>query len=204
MIGMVVYLLQLYDMKHTIDWYRFLLLSSLLWILQATYATLNTGLFQTFSGSETRWMAISIYSFGTASVWLILSPLIMWVVMTIISKNYHLHNIILLHIIGAFVIAAIQRLITIYITYGLIKWTEAVDPQLLALENFFGMNYWRQVGNGIVIYFVIVGIIYAYIFYLKNQSIQLEQAQLETELSRIRLENLFYQLQPHFLFNSLQ
>jgi LytS/YehU family sensor histidine kinase len=102
------------------------------------------------------------------------------------------------------IFAIIQRLINIAIVYHAIKWTEAIDLSLLKLENFFGMNFVRNVGNGILVYLVITGILYGYMFYLKNRMQEKQQARLTAALSKLKIENLKYQLQPHFLFNSLQ
>jgi hypothetical protein len=190
--------------EHYIHWKKFVFATGLIWLVQGTYTTLNTGLFQQYSGTEVRWTAISIYSFGTAFVWWLLTPLIFWLILQISNRVKSVYSSIGLHLLLAIMLASIQRLITIAIIYNAIKWTEAVDLSLLKLENFFGMNFLRNVGNGVLVYFVIAGILYGYLYYIKNRVQEVEQTKLTAALSKVKLENLKYQLQPHFLFNSLQ
>jgi|GEM_PF-5174991 len=188
----------------TIDWKRVILISLIVWVIQGTYTTLNTGLFQQLSGVPTRWLAISIYSGGTALTWAIFTPLIFWI---IVRSEYLLKGIFqiaLYHIIIGIVISSAQRYMTVILTYNMILWTEAVDLSLLKWENFMGYNFIRQVGNSIVVYLVITCILYGYLYYIKSQNYIIERSQLESKLSKARLESLKYQFQPHFLFNSLQ
>ncbi len=55
----------------------------------------------------------------------------------------------------------------------------------------------------LIVYFLILGICYALDFQRQSRAQSLRAAQLEAELSRARLDTLQQQLQPHFLFNTL-
>lgn len=190
--------------KTPIRWQRFIGLAAILWFLQGAYSTLNTSLIQQYSGLEVRLLAITIYSFSSALVWFLFTPLILRLIIWVDERFVKWYKILIALIVVAPFLSSLQRLLDIFLTYSLIKWTAAIDLSLLHLDNFFGLNFWRQVANGIVIYFVITGIIYAYLFYRRNQMIRLERSRLQAELASVKLENLTYQLQPHFLFNSLQ
>lgn len=183
---------------------RILLIAGMIWFFQALYSTLNTGIFQQLSGQHTRWLAIGIYSFGAAIVWWIFTPLIYAVVIKTNNSKYSRLKQLSIHTICGVSMAAIHRLITILITYNLIKWTEAVDLSLLKWNNFFGFSYLRNVGNGFMIYLIVAAILYGYIFYRRNRDFKLQTTQLESRIKSLQIENLKYQLQPHFLFNSLQ
>jgi LytS/YehU family sensor histidine kinase len=56
---------------------------------------------------------------------------------------------------------------------------------------------------GIIIYCLVIGIHYALGYYLKYRERELRAAQLESQLAQARLDALRKQLQPHFLFNTL-
>jgi sensor histidine kinase YesM len=187
-----------------IRWKKFILITGLIWLLQGTYSTLNTGVFQQYNQADVMWLAISIYSYGTAIVWWMLMPIMLWTILKLKNYTTSIYKLIGIHLILAIGVSAIQRLLNIAISYNLIKWTEAVNLSLLKLENFFGSNFVRNVGNGLLVYFVVVAILYGYLYYLDHQAQKINQSLLSAELSKVKLENLKYQMQPHFLFNSLQ
>jgi sensor histidine kinase YesM len=54
-----------------------------------------------------------------------------------------------------------------------------------------------------LIYWVVVGLAIAAVFYRRSRQRELHASQLETRLSEARLDLLRRQLQPHFLFNSM-
>ena len=165
---------------------------------------LNTGVFQQLSGQPTKWLAIGIYSFGAAIVWWILTPLIYAIVIKASKTRQTWTWLLLTYTVCGVMVAALHRLITILITYNLILWTEAVDLSLLKLSNFFGFSFLRNAGNDLIIFFVVVAILYGYIYYRRNKEFELQRTQLESKIKSLQIENLKYQLQPHFLFNSLQ
>ncbi len=49
----------------------------------------------------------------------------------------------------------------------------------------------------------LIGVLHAWRYYQRSRRRELESAQLAAELNRARLERLEAQLQPHFLFNTL-
>ncbi|MCA1616609.1 MAG: histidine kinase [Acidobacteria bacterium] len=57
--------------------------------------------------------------------------------------------------------------------------------------------------TGVVIYFSVVGISYTLDYYRKFRERELRAAQLESQLAQAQLDALRKQLQPHFLFNTL-
>ncbi|MEO1030590.1 MAG: histidine kinase [Bacteroidota bacterium] len=53
-------------------------------------------------------------------------------------------------------------------------------------------------------YIILIGLLTGYIVYLKSKKVSEYKAEVEDNLNKSRIINLKYQLQPHFLFNSLQ
>jgi len=64
-------------------------------------------------------------------------------------------------------------------------------------------RYPMEFSNDLVGYTLIIGLYYYFQRYRLAQAQQLAAAELQTKLAQAQLENLRLQLQPHFLFNSL-
>ncbi len=70
------------------------------------------------------------------------------------------------------------------------------------LTNIWPLTY-RWLGSNIYIYIAIAGFLHFFYFYHRHQEKELKTSQLETEMVQTQLQSLKMQLQPHFLFNSL-
>ena len=191
-------------MARQIRWRRLIYWSAGIWSVQATYTTLSAGLINQYSGVETRWLAIAIYAYCGAFTWFLLTPVVYFVIIKLWEKHFSIGKLLVTHIILAFLFSSVQRLLNIGLSYNLIRWTEAVDLSLLKLSNFFGINFLYQVGNGVVTYAIITAILYGFKYFHLNKEAKLKQTELKGRLSQSRMDNLKNQLQPHFLFNSLQ
>jgi two-component system, LytTR family, sensor kinase len=93
--------------------------------------------------------------------------------------------------------------VKIFIDYPIIKGFYCPHPEKLTLPVF-----WRMVMGGaflryLLYYWATIGVIHALGYYGKYREGELRAAQLETGLTRARLQLLKTQLQPHFLFNTL-
>ncbi len=64
-------------------------------------------------------------------------------------------------------------------------------------------QYWYEFSKDAPMYLLFVGTSWAIGLYLTQEQQRLRQARLEKELSQAQMENLHHQLQPHFLFNTL-
>jgi anti-sigma regulatory factor (Ser/Thr protein kinase) len=64
-------------------------------------------------------------------------------------------------------------------------------------------RYPMEASHDAIIYAVMLGLIYFYDRAQRSKQAEIDAARLQTELARAKLENLRLQLQPHFLFNTL-
>jgi two-component system, LytTR family, sensor kinase len=64
-------------------------------------------------------------------------------------------------------------------------------------------RYPMELPVDVIVYGTFVAIVYLFDHYVAARDRELQVAQLETELTRLRLETLEGQLRPHFLFNAL-
>ena len=183
---------------------QFILLSVLIWLIQGFYSALNTGLIQFYADIEVNWLAIFIYSFSSAFSWFCFTPLIELIIRKIDGCKLGVSSALFIHVVSGITVAASQRLLNIALSFNLIKWTRAVDLDLLNISNFFGLNFVRHALNGIVVYAIIAACIKGYIYYKKHRLSEAQKLSLENQMVQLKIENLKYQLQPHFIFNSLQ
>lgn len=78
------------------------------------------------------------------------------------------------------------------------------DPQgrtRTFFQFFLGLSYTYHIE--LLIYWAILGATYAFDYYKKYRERELRASQLEAQLSQANLQALRMQLQPHFLFNTL-
>ena len=79
------------------------------------------------------------------------------------------------------------------------KTGQLVAPSLTVLQDFWVSNF----EDALWMYFPIVCITYAVLYYSDSRRSQLTESQLQTQLAKAQLSLLQAQLHPHFLFNTL-
>lgn len=116
----------------------------------------------------------------------------------LLQKNYSWVKIICLHTLFSILIGLVIRIVFDIqgILAGHIKFEEyslkgSVDRMILVLD----LNF--------LIYFAMIFIIYTYYYLIQVKEAQSKSALLETQLVNTRMKMLSSQLQPHFLFNTL-
>jgi two-component system, LytTR family, sensor kinase len=135
-------------------------------------------------------------------VFAVLTPLFVWLCRRFPLGDGTRRRAVLAHFAAAPAVAALQVLLYI----GVLQLTAIALGQTVSVSQLFGANgslflplaitaYWK--------YWVIVGLIhgvaYARLYAYKQQ----EAAELRAQLSAAQLDRLKAQLQPHFLFNTL-
>jgi len=81
-----------------------------------------------------------------------------------------------------------------------------LSPLLGLGPYYYGIMRYRypmEFSNHLVVYTLVVGIYYYFRRFQAAQAQQLAVAELEAQLAQAQLENLRLQIQPHFLFNTL-
>lgn len=115
-----------------------------------------------------------------------------------LNKNYSWTKIILLHIVISLLMGIVIRLI--FDAYLMLIGKIPLEDYAI-FRSVFGFVYVLDLN--FLIYFAMVFIIYTYYYVKEVKKAQHKQSQLKTQLVNTRMKMLSSQLQPHFLFNTL-
>lgn len=181
--------------------FRFILTLLFIWSLIALLFTVITYLSGVNEGRNTPLTTIltdNIYRYG---LWGLFSPLIYWLVNKIDfqSDTNHFRNFGI-HILSSFLFSSFHFLI-----YGTITWFayRQFRENSESLSQFLRNSFLGNQYLGLLIYSLIV---FASQAYLRNQKFTEEKQKssaLQAQLVQSQLQALKMQLQPHFLFNTL-
>lgn len=150
-----------------------------------------------FGGSRVEFLDVALPQFGRAGMWALLAPLILQLRAKMPLSRGHWWGGVGYHVVMSFVVMATFYLgrILAYLLFWDLKTDEFWAT---ALASFYGRNlidmayYWAVLAFG-----------YTVEIYQRFKNEELRAAQLEARLVETELKALREQLQPHFLFNTL-
>jgi sensor histidine kinase YesM len=122
---------------------------------------------------------------------------IIYVTKVLISRSYNWYFIFFTH-----VFLSILTVILIFIIYDFYLFY-AKNLTFDRTFRYYLLNITDYSNNHFLIYFINVFIIYTYYYVNKTNDIELEKANLQRQLSDVKVNILKYQLHPHFFFNTL-
>jgi len=105
-----------------------------------------------------------------------------------------------LFIILHFFLGNLFSALWLFLTYGI--WYLSVGKEIFDLVHFSQIVGWQYL-SGITTYFLISGIFYTIIYYRRFRDKELKEADLKILTKEAELKALKMQINPHFLFNSL-
>ena len=140
-------------------------------------------------GREAHFTASLVISLAEWWIWALLAPLPIWLAGRFPLSRPHVARDASVHLVAGFAAAALKALLERIVRI----WLFGVAPYLLP----------STVALHFLIYWAIVLLAIGAAYYRRSRARELQAAQLEARLSESRLELLRAQLQPHFLFNSL-
>ncbi|MDO8677703.1 MAG: sensor histidine kinase [Acidobacteriota bacterium] len=132
--------------------------------------------------------------------WACITPAILWLSRKFPFDRATWKAAIPIHLAGVFV-ATLAHVVLVVAARMAAYWSigESVDTWLAEIQQMFILNFdWEM-----MTYWSIVGLSHALRYHYEARARELSAAQLETRLVEAQLHTLQRQMQPHFLFNTL-
>ncbi len=133
-----------------------------------------------------------------AYLWAALTPLVLSFARTFPLDGKNWPGRFLFHLGASFAIAVLHKVLY----HIIVMLAEAIPGRTFTFERLF-LEMWTYLDYGILLYWLLLIIHHAAGFYQRFKEKEVQASHLETQLTRAQLEALKMQLQPHFLFNTL-
>ena len=150
-------------------------------------------------------LAFSTYTWPTMMIWVFLNYLIKGFFLAIAvmaTKNYFIKSLTLfqsgmVHFVFSLLFTFLSYSLLIPIENALLSQTETLSLNSIFIRSMQGANF------GFFLYFSIISILYAALYLAKQQNQILGAERLKNQLLDAKMNSLRTQIQPHFLFNTL-
>lgn len=156
------------------------------------------------------WWVLALYYSAVNLFWAAASPIVLWLAYRFAIERSRWIRSLAVHVFAASVLSfaglAHQAVIDRYFRVfpPMVKGNLFDEYRHLVLMYFQGGPHAvPQVSPGVLIYFAILGSIHAFDYYQRYRDRELQAARLREQLAQSQLQVLRAQLQPHFLFNTL-
>ena len=142
----------------------------------------------------TPWLRLLLFSVGTAWIWAALTPPVLW-----LTRNAS-------HAPGNRARSARVYVLTgigFFVASGMLEWILGLATGMATAEQFWSTVLFECLATRLLAYLTIVTLGRTAHYFGLYRTRQLHASDLETRLARTHLQVLKMQLQPHFLFNTL-
>jgi len=169
------------------------------WAVLAGVATTFSYDFRAHVGRPERWSNLARVYFTAYILWsIVFTPIVVWVSRRFTISKQHLARTIFIHMVTALAIAAMSSASRIPL-HSIIYPQYKEQVPWSAFRSFFLANAYDELW----MYLVVAAIAHGLIYFRKFQDRELHSSELERQLTEAQLQMLKMQLQPHFLFNTL-
>jgi two-component system LytT family sensor kinase len=177
------------------QWVRVWAIGFILWTLLALLSATGAHLYMASMGSPESWAQLLAWSVTVSFIWSLLTPVVYELTRRFAFDRSSWTTSLPIHL-AACVALTFAASAVIVLLDPVVTWTPEKHIPFLAhtLSRVF-MDFQR--------YWYIVLITQALAYYSKYQERELQSSQLEAQLALAQLEVLKIQLEPHFLFNTL-
>jgi two-component system, LytTR family, sensor kinase len=142
-----------------------------------------------------------IWTLSTAWSWLTVFPLIIWCTRRWPFERARWGRAVAGHAVGFLLVAPLQALTDIILTYT--AYTLFNQGNLSRMLTHTGQDLLSGLAGALVPYTVIAGLVHGARYYRRYRERELVATSLENALNLAHLQTLRAQLNPHFLFNTL-
>lgn len=168
----------------------------------ATQSYLNYG----YSGRPRPYSQVASVWLTCASIWALMTPLALWLAKRFRVTREHLLSSIALHVLVGSLIAALQ--LGVYVFVARVFLVNA--PMRFGPWEQFRDLFFTEFQVNLLLYAMLVAFYQAFDYHRRYRErerraaqLEVEAAHLETQLTRAQLDALRMQMNPHFLFNTL-
>lgn len=133
-------------------------------------------------------------------LWVLLLPLVLWTSHHFPLERQAWRRSVPAHLLVGSVVAVLYAVLVVVKNQLMVELTTGGSPPFLSeLEGYLvgGFHFY------FLVYWMVVAVAHALDYYRKYRERELRAAQLEARLTRAQLQVLKMQLDPHFLFNTL-
>jgi hypothetical protein len=156
------------------------------------------------------WWTQAAYYSAVNLFWAAASPAVLWLAYRFAIERSRWIRSFVVHLLAASALSFAALGYQALIDYYFRVFPPMVDGGLLREYRHLVFMYFQggphavpQISPGVLIYFAILGSIHAYDYYQRYRDRELQAARLREQLAQAQLQVLRAQLQPHFLFNTL-
>jgi sensor histidine kinase YesM len=177
------------------QWARVWAVGFVLWTVLALLSATGAHVYMASMGSPESWGQLLAWSISVSLIWSLLTPVVYELARRFTFDRNNWTTALLLHMVACVVLTFAAAAIIVALD-PIITWTpEKHVPFFTHTLSRALLDFQR--------YWYIVLITQAIAYYGKYQERELQSSQLEAQLALAQLEVLKIQLEPHFLFNTL-
>jgi hypothetical protein len=140
------------------------------------------------------WVRLLLFSLGTAWIWAALTPPVLW-----LTRNASIVGGDWARSAGVYVATGIG----FFVASGVLEWILGTTTGVVTAGRFWSFLLFESLPTRLLAYLAIVTLGWTAHYFGLYRTRQLHAAELEARLARTHLQVLKMQLQPHFLFNTL-
>jgi signal transduction histidine kinase len=169
-----------------------------LWTLLGASYTLSNALSQISEGQAPNWWRVGVWNFSDFYLWMLLVPVVAWLGRRAADGGWR--RFAAVHLPAGLIVALAQLLVHLAIFWV------TCGPGRAPVSSFGGflrMQFAYSYHFALLLYWVILVVLRGLDSRRRLRDERLRSVQLETQLAQAQLRTLRVQLQPHFLFNTL-
>ncbi|HXE62796.1 MAG TPA: histidine kinase [Bryobacteraceae bacterium] len=167
------------------------------WTAYGLFSAWQTHYWYSFTKEPMSWLDSLRFEVSFAWLWLLLTPLILWLARRFRIERNHWTRNLLVHFVALTLINAFTKTL----------FDAVMAPPNSAFRDFTWPKLLRSIeqnfDTGTLLYSVIILVEHAIVYYRRYQQGLVNAANLQTQLVQAQLRALKMQLHPHFLFNTL-
>ena len=165
-------------------------------VVLATFSSLAVYLNSRVAG-RTNWNDVIF----TASLWLVFAALTR--IPYVLAHRFPPRRDQVIRTLGAHFIGALVMSLCWTSAGVLLAWPLTRRPAQISFSRYYVSSLLTNLSLCVFLYFAVLGCVYAFSYYREVREREVQQARLAAQLAEARLIALRMQLNPHFLFNSL-